>query len=411
MSLPHRGFTTVRDYVSRAILPSMVHTRGGPPVPPEDCRSERNPAGGYLNPGGYHLLAHMHKYDQYNFENSVKTFHDSIADKMLDISASDEFEDDLTIYVDGILDEFPLGKTAHMEKKALRERHVTSDEDVSRRAVVTIFTTASSIYRQLFPSAPHRTFERHLVYGEEPQYFKPYIYAEWKEGSFTNALMAVFIVPPWYLAPRDLQDFTNASEFEKLPIIPGKSPDPNQKRQHYWAMVDDICYVNGIRHFAMTTYAQWVFGCFSDDWKHASISETRGHRTQSPTILETFLYWMHCGLDNVPGMTPSQDSPNSPDYSDSPSPSTQYSTPVPQDSAMAQDILCPVPHQAGLPRLMLPPESNFEADYDLRRTRSGSALRPPLKPSVGPSAQELVFPQRPSSATLAFQIRRDWHLT
>ncbi|KII85567.1 hypothetical protein PLICRDRAFT_321358 [Plicaturopsis crispa FD-325 SS-3] len=303
MSASPPSVTTVKHYVPRALLPPVIHTDSVEPMPLEGFRSHHHPLGGYLNPGGINKLLRMHRYDQVQLTHDVQEFSSSISEMQLTFNTDDE--EDLTICVDGVNDEFPPGQSKHSKRIIIQQRLLESDEDVSRRTQHTILMTASSIYHKLFPATPPEwRFRRHRVLGVLPQYFHAYIFGDWelKEGA-----VAVFVVPPWYLAPQDMEDFVNTRSFKALPITGESSPSVDQKRQHYWAMIDNVCYNNQIRHFAVTTYEQWVFGCLSDDWKDASISEIRGHRACSPTILETLLFWMRCGLGNEPGMRPSED--------------------------------------------------------------------------------------------------------
>ncbi|KII85571.1 hypothetical protein PLICRDRAFT_321432 [Plicaturopsis crispa FD-325 SS-3] len=307
MSVPPPCVTKVKDYVPYAPLPPVVHTQSAPPMPADGCRSHCHPLGGYVHPGGLHKLSRMYRYDQVDFDRHVQEFTNSISE--MELVYNTGLPDDLTLYVDGIIEEIPRGTPPHLRANIVRQRNLKVDEDVNRRAEDTILTTASSIYHKLFPSTPsHWAFRRHRVYGVLPQYFNAYIFGEWEDmASLSTGSVAVFVVPPWYLAPRDMEDVINTHRFKYMPITGETSPSVDQKRQHYWAMIDNVCYNNKIRHFALTTYEQWVFGCLSDDWKVASLSEVRGQTASNPTILEYLLFWMHCGGGSEPGMRPSED--------------------------------------------------------------------------------------------------------
>ncbi|KII85584.1 hypothetical protein PLICRDRAFT_56813 [Plicaturopsis crispa FD-325 SS-3] len=305
-STPH--FVATKDYVPEALLPIVVHTKEVPSMPPHvDCRSECHPPDGYLHPGGFHYLRRIHRYDQFLIERAVTQFNESIAQTQL--VRNQKGAGSLTIHVDGIVEEIPAGLPDNVEEALLRLQQLRSDGDLSNRTDTTILNTATTIYHQLFPSvAPNATFRRHPEWGLKPQYMIPFIFADWTETeSFTNSKMAVFVVPPWYLAPRDMRDFVNIRAFKGTDFIrPGTEPDMEQKRQHYWALVNDFCYMHQVQHFAFTTYEEWVFGCFSDDFADVCVSEVRGYTSRWPTILETFLFWMHSACGHDPGVKPSQ---------------------------------------------------------------------------------------------------------
>ncbi|KII85586.1 hypothetical protein PLICRDRAFT_322019 [Plicaturopsis crispa FD-325 SS-3] len=308
MPAPESRFVVAKDYVPNALLPIVIHTADVPPMPPYDCRSEWHPDNGYLHPGGFHYLRKIRRYDQCWVEQLITEFNDTIADKLLATSRNGGTEN-LTIHVDGVVEEIPPGLPTHVEQSLLELRNLRIDDDLARRTDATVLKTAATIYHQLFPSvSPTSCFRRHIEWGKQYQYLTPYVFADWTNTtSCTNAKMAVFVVPPWYMAPRDMRDFVYTRTFTPSDLIqPGKPPDIEQKRQHYWAMVNDVCYMYEVHHFAFTTYEEWAFGSFSDDFVDVTISEVRGRTARYPTILETFLFWMHSACGGGPGLKPSQ---------------------------------------------------------------------------------------------------------
>ncbi|KII85583.1 hypothetical protein PLICRDRAFT_44911 [Plicaturopsis crispa FD-325 SS-3] len=233
-----------RDYVQQALLPIVVHTNDVPPMPEDDCRSEYHPRDGYMHPGGYHYLQRIHRYDQCLVERHINQFNESIARRQLTYNTDNG--EDLTIHVDGVVEEIPPGLPKRVEATLLGLRYLKSDENLVTRTEMTILETATTIYHQLFPSvAPTCRFWRYKAWGIQYEYMTPFVFADWNTTiSCTNSKMAVFVVPPWYLAPRDMRDFVNIREFKRVDSIkPGVPPSMEEKRQHYWAMVNDFCFI------------------------------------------------------------------------------------------------------------------------------------------------------------------------
>ncbi|KII85576.1 hypothetical protein PLICRDRAFT_31748 [Plicaturopsis crispa FD-325 SS-3] len=310
------------DYIPNAALPLVVYTSSVPSMPAHDRCSRTHPSGGYITPGHQHLLSRMHRYDIRRHEKSVKEFSSSFAE--LELIYNPEGGEILTIPVDGILPQVvrrsrrregatPLGsrdtnaensRTVHDPVLTIpgpfRYRDVNADDDVGRVVHESVLTTASTISRQLFSSTPAEwTFQRSIEPGVHSGYLTPYVFANWNSrdsSSFTEGKMAVFVVPPWYLGPQDMQYFVNALQFRNTRIRKRDAPGPNLKRLHYWTMIASFCHGHGIRRFVLTTYEQWVFGCFSEDWTDAAVSDVQERTARSPSVLGTFLFWMHLHL-------------------------------------------------------------------------------------------------------------------
>ncbi|GJJ12720.1 hypothetical protein Clacol_006964 [Clathrus columnatus] len=114
--------------------------------------------------------------------------------------------------------------------------------------------------------------------------------------------MVVLVVPPWAFAGADLYEFINMSSFPDLTMnVDGIRPTYT-RAQKLWAQVYDCCTAKNSPLFAITTFANWVFGAFdpSFGWSNVIITPLIGHADFNPSILEWVTYWVASSV-KVPG--------------------------------------------------------------------------------------------------------------
>ncbi|EJD37752.1 hypothetical protein AURDEDRAFT_187994 [Auricularia subglabra TFB-10046 SS5] len=58
------------------------------------------------------------------------------------------------------------------------------------------------------------------------------------------------------------------------------------------SQIAELCRKCRVRHFAVTDYAQWIFGCLSDGYGSAWLSPPIANDSTQPTAVEALCYWM-----------------------------------------------------------------------------------------------------------------------
>ncbi|GJJ09080.1 hypothetical protein Clacol_003302 [Clathrus columnatus] len=141
----------------------------------------------------------------------------------------------------------------------------------------------------------------------------PIYYTKVREGDLirTNEAvvkMVVLVVPPWAFTGADLYEFINMSSFPDFKInIDGTRPTYT-RAQKLWTQVYDCCAAKNCPFFAITTFANWVFGAFnpSSGWSNVICTSLIGNADFNPSILEWVTYWVASSL-KVPGtLSPGQ---------------------------------------------------------------------------------------------------------
>ncbi|GJJ16090.1 hypothetical protein Clacol_010369 [Clathrus columnatus] len=114
--------------------------------------------------------------------------------------------------------------------------------------------------------------------------------------------MVVLVIPPWALAGADFYEFINANSFPDFKMNPDGTPPTYTRAQKVWAQIYDCCTAKNCPFFAITTFANWVFGVFnpSSGWSNVTITPIISHSDFNPSILEWVTYWTASSID-VPG--------------------------------------------------------------------------------------------------------------
>ncbi|GJJ06000.1 hypothetical protein Clacol_000187 [Clathrus columnatus] len=135
----------------------------------------------------------------------------------------------------------------------------------------------------------------------------PIYYTKVREGDLIRKnevmiKMVVLVVPPWAFADADLLYFPD------FKIKEDGTCATYTRAQKLWAQVYDCCAAKNCPFFAITTFANWVFGAFnpSSGWSNVICTSLIGNANFNPSILEWVTYWVASSL-KVPGtFSPSQ---------------------------------------------------------------------------------------------------------
>ncbi|KAF9246543.1 hypothetical protein BU15DRAFT_40045 [Melanogaster broomeanus] len=112
---------------------------------------------------------------------------------------------------------------------------------------------------------------------------------------FVQHLMGLFLIPPWMLSSKDLEDFARGqSVCVTNTQVSGLDPDMNVFRgqEWLWSKVWDSCVSRNCPWFIVSTYTNWVFGVFSAGWTASFVSPVYASDCHVPTILELLLFWL-----------------------------------------------------------------------------------------------------------------------
>ncbi|KAI0635457.1 hypothetical protein C8Q77DRAFT_1217273 [Trametes polyzona] len=113
--------------------------------------------------------------------------------------------------------------------------------------------------------------------------------------------VVILAIPPWMLGVGDLREFSSRRVFDQGDLDrepPGTTAWSNATK--LWAMLYDSCRVSGYRWFVITTYQQWVFGTWSEDWSGAEVTEpVPFDRTRGMTIVEMLTFWIECAREKT----------------------------------------------------------------------------------------------------------------
>lgn len=113
-----------------------------------------------------------------------------------------------------------------------------------------------------------------------------------------QATVATFVQEPWVLSPHDFNTFCSLRELRNYvpkftpnaPVMPHDRPWG--QAQQLWAFIHDRCEEHQCHFFIVTSYEQWAFGCFSEEWTRAFISSPYSYDEDRPTIMERTLHWV-----------------------------------------------------------------------------------------------------------------------
>ncbi|KAF9227950.1 hypothetical protein BS17DRAFT_806237 [Gyrodon lividus] len=107
-------------------------------------------------------------------------------------------------------------------------------------------------------------------------------------------LMVLFLIPPWILSSKELQEFARGQPFLDRSQASGRHPDGTLFRgqEWLWSKVWDSCVSRNCPWFIVSTYTNWVFGVFSTGWTASFVSPVFAFDCHVPTILELLLFWL-----------------------------------------------------------------------------------------------------------------------
>ncbi|KZV96620.1 hypothetical protein EXIGLDRAFT_833465 [Exidia glandulosa HHB12029] len=111
------------------------------------------------------------------------------------------------------------------------------------------------------------------------------LYCDAADKADSEARMIVLGLPPRHFTSDDLRAFSAQNE---VPALAQKAAPSTR----VWHHVADLCQRNNVRYFAISTYDEWILGCFTDGYASASISPAIPYTGTRPTVVECLCYWI-----------------------------------------------------------------------------------------------------------------------
>ncbi|KAJ3571878.1 hypothetical protein NP233_g3450 [Leucocoprinus birnbaumii] len=129
--------------------------------------------------------------------------------------------------------------------------------------------TAQRLIHILFPDTRQWRFKHQDELDVDRKIFNYFLWTKTQRGS-QNAQNALVIAyqPPWVLGQVDFEEFVKCGSL--------------------W----DTCVKNNTKWFVITSWNVWAFGCFSDGWCSAVISDIWHLDEHTPNVLECLTYWI-----------------------------------------------------------------------------------------------------------------------
>ncbi|TDL20633.1 hypothetical protein BD410DRAFT_361804 [Rickenella mellea] len=124
----------------------------------------------------------------------------------------------------------------------------------------------------------------------------------------------VFILGPWSFAPADFEEFVSIKDVSfmdsKGPASESRTEVKFTSAELMLAHVYNFCHENGCRFWAISTYEQWVFGAFLEDYSIGWTSPVYGIEAKGPNIVQCLEYWIHSAFDGINTWKPPIDEPS-----------------------------------------------------------------------------------------------------
>jgi len=121
---------------------------------------------------------------------------------------------------------------------------------------------------------------------------------------FSQHALCLFLMPPWALSAKDLQEFTRGQSFPdrtSSESLRNKTQSTLRGMEWLWSKVWDTCICRNCPWFIVTTYTHWVFGVFSAGWTASFVSPLYAFDSCTPTILEVLVFWLISAMGNPGG--------------------------------------------------------------------------------------------------------------
>ncbi|KAH0830544.1 hypothetical protein J3R83DRAFT_1998, partial [Lanmaoa asiatica] len=112
---------------------------------------------------------------------------------------------------------------------------------------------------------------------------------------FSQHALCLFLMPPWVLSAKDLQEFSRGQSFPdrtSLDALRDKAQNTFHGKEWLWSKIWDTCICRDCQWFIVTTYTHWVFGVFSAGWTASFVSPVYVFDSRMPTILGVLVFWL-----------------------------------------------------------------------------------------------------------------------
>ncbi|KIY64924.1 hypothetical protein CYLTODRAFT_81489 [Cylindrobasidium torrendii FP15055 ss-10] len=120
--------------------------------------------------------------------------------------------------------------------------------------------------------------------------------ARMDEENDSEKSVVVAFQPPWILSREDMKNFAT-SEFPQRSLDMNKSQLTSRER--LWGKMWDVCVAKDAYFFVLTSYEQWVFGCWSRNYTTACISDVFEWNAHGPSVTECLTFWIASAMGVV----------------------------------------------------------------------------------------------------------------
>ncbi|KIJ69437.1 hypothetical protein HYDPIDRAFT_106055 [Hydnomerulius pinastri MD-312] len=274
----YRALDNLRCYLHEARLPTMAH-RGAvsSDLPPSQVLNVR--------PERYRKLRLVHTLDAALFADFVYDWSEEFI-PCESLGVNDEDEDTgerLTVSCEPYF-------TIH----SLPLARADDNERVFMWVDMFPLETIRRVLHLLHPESKSWKFEPY----EEGPILKILTWSQFISNSFGKTetlqhLLGLFILPPWTLSAKDLQDFAEGQSFPDRSAPSAQDLDDSTflGQEWLWSKIWDACVSTNCPWFIVSTYNHWVFGVFSAGWTASFVSPVFTHHAYAPTILELVFFW------------------------------------------------------------------------------------------------------------------------
>ncbi|KAF8559553.1 hypothetical protein OG21DRAFT_1452712 [Imleria badia] len=122
-----------------------------------------------------------------------------------------------------------------------------------------------------------------------------YIKSDQGKMIFSQHALCLFLMPPWVLSAKDLQEFAQGQSFPDRTTSDSFRDEAQSTlggMEWLWSKVWDTCISRNCPWFIVTSYTHWVFGAFSTGWTASFVSPLYASDSRMPTILEVLVFWL-----------------------------------------------------------------------------------------------------------------------
>ncbi|KAL0948395.1 hypothetical protein HGRIS_010977 [Hohenbuehelia grisea] len=283
----------IREYVIGASLPRLPNVLLAPEHPPDGHRSSLNSLS--VLPAPWRELKVIHAFEKLHLEKTVLQWI-----MRLPSSPVVNFDND-KLAGEYIAVPSPLFNVSepNMPPPVTLHRIMTWLDNVP-------LTTVQRIMHIVYPQTIGWGFYQNEAKHLDREIFDYFMwtnslasFGDCKDFGGRSLLLAY--QPPWVLSKMDMKEFASSDSIPPFSVNDSGYPIPLKKRKHrIWLKIYDECVKKDCHWFILTSYSQWIFGCFLNGREtafHSAVYECDSYR---PTVLQFLIYWVACAM-KLPG--------------------------------------------------------------------------------------------------------------